>query len=154
MQAEWRTESIASNIIETRFQCQRIHFSAAMNVNVKRCWHQYRSTNQPYTHLQAGIQLRDTKIILKINWTPVVVNFSKCTEITLAEIIECAFKIYIFFGMYKWNFTKIVNMMVWRVLQKKTIGSGTAQNLITRNECKQMNRRNKNWGLQLTCMYV
>lgn len=106
MQAEWRTESIASNIIETRFQCQRIHFSAAMNVNVKRCWHQYRSTNQPYTHLQAGIQLRDTKIILKINWTPVVVNFSKCTEITLAEIIECAFKIYIFFGMYKWNFTK------------------------------------------------
>lgn len=118
MQAEWRTESIASNIIETRFQCQRIHFSAAMNVNVKRCWHQYRSTNQPYTHLQAGIQLRDTKIILKINWTPVVVNFSKCTEITLAEIIECAFKIYIFFGMYKWNFTKIVNMMMWRVLQK------------------------------------
>lgn len=90
-----------------------------MNVNVKRCWHQYRSTNQPYTHLQAGIQLRDTKIILKINWTPVVVNFSKCTEITLAEIIEYAFKIYIFFRMYKWNFTKIVNMMVWRVLPTK-----------------------------------
>lgn len=39
-------------------------------------------------------------------------------------------------------------------LTKKTIGSGTAQNLITRNECKQMNRRNKNWGLQLTCVYV